>query len=59
MVIWLGKFGYFGKAVAQKRRALTKGRRKGRFDCSTICYCTFTQFVNFTRDDVQRSTGII
>ena len=37
IVIWLGKFWYFGKVVAYGRLSVTRGGRTGRFYCTKIC----------------------
>ena len=36
IVIWLGKFWYFGKLVAEDRWPLTKGVRNWRFHCTRL-----------------------
>ena len=36
---WLENFWYFGTVVANDRWSLTRGDRKGRFDCSFIQHC--------------------
>ena len=33
IVIWLGKFWYFGKLVSEERWSLTRGSHNRRFDC--------------------------